>query len=90
MLATVAIQSPWSHSGGETIVVMKSSEHGPGLDHGAERELRRPRKGVERGWGALVDALVRSRSVEVGPVLVKNAPEMNLAEEEHLVEALPP
>ena len=50
VLATVAIQSPWSRSGGETIVVMKSFEHGPGLDHGAERERRRPRRGVERGW----------------------------------------
>jgi hypothetical protein len=74
----------------EAVVVMESSEHRRSVDRGAGTELRRPGRGAERGWPPLIDPLVRPRGVEVGPVLVENALEMAVAQQEDVIQAFSP
>ena len=82
VLATSPILAKGRVSGGETVVVMESSEHRRGVDRGVRSEVRWPGRGAERGWPPLADPLVRTRGVEVVTVLIENALEMALAQQE--------
>ena len=49
-MATSRILTKGRVSGGETVVVMESSEHRSGVDRGVRTEVRWPGRGAERGW----------------------------------------
>jgi len=68
---------------------METSEYGGSADRGPGDKREAQRRGGERGRPPLVDALVRPRCVEVGPVLREDTPEMSLAQHEDVIEALP-
>ena len=87
VMATSPILAKGRVSGGETVVVMESSEHRRGVDRGVRTEVRCPGRGAERGWPPLADPLVRTRGVEVGTVLIENALEMALAQQENVIQA---
>ena len=87
MLATSPILAKGRASGGETVVVMESSEHRRGVDRGVRTEVRCPGRRAERGWPRLADPLVRTRGVEVVTVLIENALEMALAQQEDVIQA---
>ena len=88
MLATARIRNARG-SGGETVVVMKTSEYGGSADRGAGEKSGAQSRGGKGGRPPLVDALVGPRCVEVGPVLGGDTPEMSLAQHEDVIEALP-
>lgn len=87
VMATSPIPAKGRVSGGETVVVVESSEHRRDVDRGVRTEVRCPGRGAERGWPPLADPLVRTRGVEAGTVLIENALEMALAQQEDVIKA---
>jgi hypothetical protein len=76
-------------SRGDLVIVMQPSEHPASFDSSSGYALPGEGRGAECGWAALLDSLVRSRTVEVRAVLGNNALQMAFAEEEDVVQAFP-
>src|SRR5687768_7405045 len=80
---------PSARSGGAAVLVVQPAQDGD-CDHGL-LYMRTRRRNCRRSQRcALADALVRPRAVKVADVLRQHAPEVSLAEDEDVIEALPP
>lgn len=70
--------------------MVEAAKYPDGVDGNFGCPDRRPGRRAKCGRAPLIDPLVRSRPVEVGPVLLEDAVKMILAEQEDVVQALPP